>query len=111
MKCGICGRELQVSEDHRNCVINDYAKTLNDMDDEIKILNAEFAKELQEHEEFTKKISKEFKVYEKALDIMAHDLAILEWEGLGKFARSEEIIKAEVLDAAKDLIGKSLDKI
>lgn len=37
MKCGICGRELQVGEDHRNCVINDYAKTVDDMDDEIKI--------------------------------------------------------------------------
>ena len=30
-KCEICGRELALNEDHRNCVIKDYAKCIEDL--------------------------------------------------------------------------------
>ena len=42
MKCEICGRELQQGEDHRNCIINDYAKCVYDMDYEIKVYKKAF---------------------------------------------------------------------
>ena len=31
-KCEICGRELKLNEDHRDCVIRDYAKCIEDLE-------------------------------------------------------------------------------
>lgn len=46
-------------------------------------------------------LEQENKILQKALELAVHDLATYEWQGLGKFARSEEIIQAELIDQAK----------
>lgn len=47
-KCEICGRELGLNEDHRDCVIKDYAKCIEDLEHTQNQKAIECLKEVEE---------------------------------------------------------------
>lgn len=66
-----------------------------DLELELKELRKLLVKELEYHE-----------VYKSACEKLSHDLAAYEWQGEGRFARSEEIICAEAVKDAREEIEK-----
>ena len=60
--------------------------------------------QLQYHIDIKNEYLCDYQILQMALDSIVHDLAIYEWQGNGKFARSEEIIKAEAIAQATEKI-------